>query len=114
MSAERLTNRVVHIFILAVFTVPVNVFAGWNMLLSEETMQECIIENMRGVQNDAVAKEIVEKCMKFPKRTTPYSSSGFFGSRTASNCVMKNAQDIRSEYGSKILRAACYQTYPRE
>lgn len=104
-------NRTIAFLALFVVAVPAN--AAWNMMLSEDTYEECIVEKMRGAKNDSVAVEIGQLCRKYPNRTTTYASSGFFGSRTAQNCVLKNGEEIQSPLGARMLRAACYRTYPQ-
>lgn len=81
---------------------------------SDDTYEECVIKNIRGVQNDVVAREIVSQCLKYPERKVLYSGSGIFGSRTAQNCVLKNGADIRSPLGARALAGSCYRTYPKE
>ena len=105
-------NRTIACLALAVIAAPAP--AAWNMMLAEDTYEECIIEKMRGAKNDSVAVEIGRLCRKYQNRTATYASSGFFGSRTAQNCVLKNGEDIQSPLGARMLRAACYRTYPTE
>lgn len=102
-------------FAVVLFTMPGRALA-WSMWLSEDTYEECVIREIQkyGIENDAMAREIIRKCTGYPSRTAPYGSSGLFGSRTAGNCILKNGKSVHGKLGSRLLTMACYRTYPKQ
>lgn len=75
---------------------------------------ECILDEMPGVKNDIVARQIIANCAsKCPDKSTKKKTRlGFSGRRTASKCFLKYAKDTTSEVGARVIRYSCYSLYP--
>lgn len=77
---------------------------------------ECILDDMPGVKNDIVARQIVSKCSSecTDMSTKKKFSIGFSGKITAQECVVKYAKDTNSEVGARLIFTACYSLYPEK
>jgi len=98
------------------FLIPFNAYAG---MFGPSNFWECILDEMPGVKNDAVAIAIQGKCRKKFPTTANYiteikKKSSVFGPKTANECVIKYAENVSSQRGAGLIRSACYRLYPRE
>lgn len=92
------------------FYISSNVHAG---IFGDCNYYECILDEMPGVKNDFVARQIIANCSsKCPDSTTKKKTRlGFSGKMTASKCFLKYAKDTNSELGARIIRYSCYSLY---
>lgn len=98
------------IFTLLILTIKTG-HAGW---FSPDNYWECLLDNMRAVQSDAIAEEAVKVCKnKFPfhKRVFVEKKRPWFGIKTASQCVLKHGKNTPSEIAARHIQAACYKLY---
>ncbi|HBT86911.1 MAG TPA: hypothetical protein DEB50_00065 [Desulfobacter sp.] len=106
-------KNIKYLVFFLIFLMPFNAFAG---MFGPSNFWECILDEMPGVKNDAVANATMMKCRKkFPNTAYPQKkSSSLFGPKTANECIIKYAKDVSSPRGAELIRAACYRLYPRE
>ncbi len=100
--------------ILVILCVLKPAVAGW---FGPDNYWECILKNMRGVQSDTIADEVILSCKHdypFHERIFIEKKQPWFGPKTASACVLKYGKDVRSEVGARYLQSACYKLYPSD
>lgn len=107
-------NHKSSIILLIIFCTPCIANAGW---LGPNNYWECILKNMRGVQSDTVAEEVILSCKNdypFHERIFIEKKQPWFGPKSASSCVLKYGKKVRSEVGARYLQSACYKLYPND
>lgn len=88
--------------------------AGW---FSPDNYWECLLKNMKSVQSDTIAEEVVSSCKDeypFHERIFITKKSSWFGPKTASECVLKYGKKVQTELGARYIQSACYKLYPEE
>ena len=88
--------------------------AGW---FGPNNYWECILDNMKNVQSDTIAKEVTSSCKAdHPIHTRIFieKKKPWFGVKTASQCVIKHGKHVKSEFGAEQIQAACYKLYHDE
>jgi len=111
-------NTKIFIFVL-ILLIPLNALAG---MFGPSNFWECILDEMPGAKNDAVAVAIIRKCAKKFPSTAPGSESTteikkkspLLGPKTCNECIIKYAEDTTSPKGINFIRGACYKLYPKE
>ena len=88
--------------------------AGW---FRPDNYWECLLDNMRKVQSDAIAQEVIKSCKSqfpFHKRVFIKKKQPWFGVKTASQCVLKHGKNTPSEIAARRIQAACYKLYSND
>ena len=111
ITQEQLMKTARHCFaILLITLLPMSAFG----FFGPSNFWECILDEMPGVKNDPAAIEVLRKCRnEFPSNASVEKKSPIFGVKTAGECVIENGKDVSSNRGAKLIRAACYNLYPR-
>jgi hypothetical protein len=86
--------------------------AGW---FSEDNYWQCLLDEMRNVQTDTIADEVIAYCKdlhSFHERVFIEKKSSWFGIKTARECSIKHGKNVNSELAARHIQAACYKLYP--
>jgi hypothetical protein len=91
-------------------SAPARVLAG---LFSAGNLQECLIEELSGASNDAVAGEIMSKCIRQYGEIAPVDKKqGVFAAyHSGSECTMAKARGTPSQFAARIIQTSCYLVY---
>ena len=98
--------------ILLIIVATPSTYAGW---FSADNYWECILDDMRDIQSDTIAEEVINSCKDahpFHERIFVEKKYPWFGLKTASECVLKYGKNIKSELAARHIQAACYKLYP--
>lgn len=97
---------------LSILTISTQANAGW---FSPDNYWECLLKNMKKVQSDTIAEEVVASCKNqfaFHDRIFIEKKRSWFGPKTASACVLKYGKQVQTELGARYIQSACYKLYP--
>ena len=86
--------------------------AGW---FSPDNYWECLLKEMRHVQSDTIAEEVISACKDrypFHERLFIEKKRSWFGPKSSSACVIKYGKHVQSELGARYIQSACYKLYP--
>lgn len=81
-----------------------------SMVMAEQSLKKCWLDNMPGTKNDFVARRILMDCSKYAPNNSK-KSDGWFGGKTVSWCIRKYGEDTVSPLASQIIWAAYYKLY---
>lgn len=101
-----------HALTICLLSLSINTsHAGW---FGPDNYWECLLDNMREVQSDIIAEEVIKNCKStfpFHKRVFVEKKRPWFGVKTASQCVLKYGKNTPSEIAARHIQAACYKLY---
>ena len=97
------------IVLFSVF-VSANAFAG---VFGPSNLQECLLDNLPGAGNDAVAGEIASKCSReYGVNGQIEKKHGFFAAyHSGSECTLAKARNTPSLFAARVIQANCYILY---
>jgi hypothetical protein len=82
-------------------------------LFSAGNLQECLIDELYGASNDAIAGEILSKCARKYGESGPIEKKhGIFAAyHSGSECTLAKARETPSQLAARVLQANCYLVY---
>jgi len=78
-----------------------------------DSIAECILDSMSGVDNDRVANIVMNECREKSRCRMPKTkhSNTFFGPKDSKQCVLKYAKETSSAVAAGHIYRACHQLY---
>ena len=93
-----------------IFLIPSNSNAFWG----NKTYEECILENMPGIEGRQAAITVRMSCQqKYPKRAEPKRRLGVFGPSNFDDCILKYITGKERDEAASFIRQACSSLLPR-
>ncbi|WP_322049782.1 hypothetical protein [Paraburkholderia bannensis] len=82
-------------------------------LFSPENLQECLIDQLSGVNNDTVAQQLAARCLqRFGEGGRVVKQTGMFARyHSGRDCTLAEAKDTPSEFAAQVIEANCYLVY---
>lgn len=89
--------------------------------MGSKNFAQCAVDGIsRGTENDVIARSVAKSCMdkygfsniQEALASVPQGDGrGVFAFESGAACVAKRGRHVRSEWGARLLRAACSKLY---